>query len=79
MKNTGSAAVNPWSVTWTWPSGVTLASGWNATVTQSGTTITAAAPGHDASLAAGASVTVGFTANGTASAPGTVKLNGASC
>ena len=33
VKNTGSAAVNPWSVTWSWPSGVTLGSGWNATVT----------------------------------------------
>ncbi|MGW1448641.1 cellulose binding domain-containing protein [Micromonospora sp. NPDC002411] len=79
VKNTGSAAVNPWSVTWTWPSGVTLGSGWNATVTQSGTTVTAAAPSHAPSLPAGGSVTVGFTANGTASAPGTVKLGGASC
>ncbi|WP_433537630.1 cellulase family glycosylhydrolase [Micromonospora sp. CA-249363] len=79
VKNTGTAAVNPWTVTWTWPSGVTLGSGWNATVTQSGTTVTAAAPSHAPSLAAGASVTVGFTANGTASAPATVKLNSASC
>jgi endoglucanase len=79
VKNTGSSAVNPWSVRWTWPSGVTLASGWNATVTQSGTTVTAAAPSYSPSLAAGASVTVGFTANGAASTPGTVTLNGAAC
>ncbi|MFI5895124.1 cellulase family glycosylhydrolase [Actinoplanes sp. NPDC051513] len=79
VKNTGGGAVNPWSVTWSWPSGVTLASGWNATVTQSGTTVTAAAPTYAGSLAAGASVTVGFTANGAASAPATVKLNGAAC
>ncbi|KAB1912434.1 cellulase family glycosylhydrolase [Micromonospora sp. AMSO31t] len=79
VKNTGTAAVNPWSATWTWPSGVTLASGWNATVTQSGTTVTAAAPSWAASLAPGASVTVGFTANGTAAAPGAVKLNGTAC
>ncbi|GIF08294.1 endoglucanase [Actinoplanes siamensis] len=79
VQNTGGGAINPWKVTWTWPSGVTLGSGWNATVTQSGTTVTAAAPGHTPSLAAGASVTVGFTANGTASAPATVKLNGAAC
>ncbi|TDC58131.1 endoglucanase, partial [Micromonospora sp. KC207] len=77
--NSGTAAVNPWSVTWSWPSGVTLASGWNATVTQSGTTVTAAAPTWSGSLAAGASVTVGFTANGAASAPATVKLNGVAC
>ncbi|MFG1672566.1 cellulase family glycosylhydrolase [Micromonospora sp. NPDC049282] len=79
VKNTGTGAANPWSVTWTWPSGVTLASGWNATVTQSGTTVTAAAPAWAPSLAPGASVTVGFTANGTAANPATVKLNGATC
>ena len=66
-------------MTWTWPSGVTLGSGWNATVTQSGTTVTAAAPTYSPSLAAGASVTIGFTANGTASAPASVKLDGATC
>ncbi|MFI7214677.1 cellulase family glycosylhydrolase [Micromonospora maritima] len=79
VKNTGTGAVNPWSATWTWPSGVTLASGWNATVTQSGTTVTAAAPAWASSLAPGASVTVGFTANGSAATPGSVKLNGAAC
>lgn len=79
VKNTGSAAVNPWQVTWTWPSGVTLGSGWNATVTQSGTTVTAAAPTYAASLAAGASVSIGFTANGTASTPASVKLGSAAC
>jgi endoglucanase len=79
VKNTGTAAANPWSVTWTWPSGVTLGSGWNATVTQSGTTVTAVGPGHAPSLAAGASVTIGFTANGTASPPASVKLGSAVC
>jgi len=79
VKNTGTGTLNPWAATWTWPSGVTLGSGWNATVTQSGTTVTAAAPSYASSLAAGASVTIGFTANGTASAPAAVKLNGATC
>jgi endoglucanase len=79
VKNTGSSAVNPWATTWTWPAGVTLGSGWNATVTQSGTTVTAAAPSWSTSLAAGASVTIGFTANGAASAPGAVTLGGSAC
>ncbi|MEV4701924.1 cellulase family glycosylhydrolase [Actinoplanes sp. NPDC049316] len=79
VTNTGTAAANPWSVTWSWPSGVTLGSGWNATVTQSGTTVTAAAPGHAPSLAAGSSVTIGFTANGPATPPATVKLGSATC
>jgi endoglucanase len=80
VTNTGTAAVNPWSATFTVPSGVSLQSGWNATVTQSGTTITAAAPSWSSSLAAGAAVTVGFTANGPSSpAPSGVKLNGTTC
>jgi endoglucanase len=78
VKNTGGA-VNPWQVTWTWPAGVTLGSGWNATLTQSGTTITATAPTYASTLSAGSSVTVGFTANGPSSTPATVKLNGAAC
>ncbi len=80
VKNTGSSAANPFSITWTVPSGVTLSSGWNATVTQSGTTITAAGPTWAPSLAAGASVTIGYTANGPSSpAPSAVKLNGTAC
>jgi endoglucanase len=79
VKNTGTGTLNPWQATWTWPSGVTLASGWNATVTQSGTTVTAAAPSWSTSLAPGASATIGFTANGAATAPSSVKLNGVSC
>jgi endoglucanase len=79
VKNTGGAPVSPWSATWTWPSGVTLSNGWNATVTQSGTTVTAAAPAGGAALPAGGSVTIGFVANGTASAPATVKLGATAC
>jgi endoglucanase len=79
VRNNGTTPVNPWSVAWTWPSGVTLGSGWNATVTQTGTTVTAAAPGWSPSLPAGGSVTIGFTANGTATAPASVRLNGANC
>jgi endoglucanase len=79
VRNNSNSAVSPWSVAWTWPSGVTLGSGWNATVTQSGTTVTAAAPTWSPSLPVGGSVTIGFTANGTASTPANVRLNGATC
>ncbi|GAA2514009.1 cellulase family glycosylhydrolase [Winogradskya humida] len=75
VRNTGSATVNPSTVTWSWPAGVTLGSGWNATVTQSGTTVTATGP----SLAPSSAVTIGFTANGPATAPATVKLGSATC
>lgn len=79
VRNTGGATINPWSASWTWPGGVTLSNGWNATVSQTGTTVTATAPSHNPSLAAGASVTIGFTANGTATAPAAVRLGSATC
>jgi endoglucanase len=78
VRNTGGA-ISPWTATWTWPAGVTIGSGWNATVTQNGTTVTAAAPSSSPALASGASVTIGFVANGTATPPSAVKLAGASC
>ena len=79
VTNTGNTAVNPWRVTWTWPAGVTLNNGWGATVSQSGSTVTASAPGGSASLAPGASATIGFTANGTATAPAAARLGTAAC
>ncbi|MEV4416258.1 cellulase family glycosylhydrolase [Catellatospora sp. NPDC049609] len=80
VTNIGTSTLNPWTVTWTVPSGVTLSSGWNATVTQSGTTITAAAPSWAAALAPSGSVTIGYTATGPSSpAPSNVRLNGAVC
>jgi endoglucanase len=79
-KNTGTASVNPWTVSFTLPAGVTIGSGWNGTFSQSGTTVTVTAPTYSPTLAAGATASIGFTANGTSSpAPGAVKLNGASC
>jgi endoglucanase len=80
ITNAGTSAVNNWRATWTVPSGVTLSNGWNATVTQSGTTFTAAAPAWAPNLAAGASATIGFTANGPSTpAPSAYALNGTAC
>ncbi|MGC5016281.1 cellulase family glycosylhydrolase [Streptosporangium sp. DT93] len=73
VKNSGTSTWRNWSASWTMPSGVTLGSGWNATVTQSGTTFTAKAPSHAADLPAGQSVVVGFTANGP-STPGATAV-----
>jgi endoglucanase len=81
VKNTGSATVNPWSATFQLPAGDSIQSGWNATYTQSGTTVTAKAPDWATSLAAGGSVTLGFVGSGPSSALPTtgVTLAGAAC
>ena len=74
------AALNPWKVTFALPAGTTLVNGWNATVTQSGTTVTAAAPSWNTALGTGKEVSVGFVANGSATPPpSNVQLNGIAC
>lgn len=76
----GGSTLSPWVVRFTVPAGVTIASGWNGTFTQSGTTVTVTAPAYNAALAPGATAGIGFTANGTSSpAPGGVTLNGTTC
>ncbi|GGU44003.1 GH12 family glycosyl hydrolase domain-containing protein [Lentzea flava] len=79
LTNTGSSTANNWRSTWTAPSGVSVTNGWNATVTQSGSTVTATAPSWSPDLAPGQSVTIGYQANGQAAAPNGFTLNGAQC
>lgn len=79
VTNTGRTVI-PWLISWNVPDGVTLVSGWNATVTQDADKILAAAPDWDHSLDASASVTIGFVASGSADPPPSgVTLNGATC
>lgn len=60
--------------------GATLNNGWNATVSQSGSTVTAVAPDWNLTLGPGAPVLVGFIADGPFSPPpSAVRLNGVAC
>ncbi len=80
VKNTSTQALHPWLISWTVPSGVTLVSGWNATVTQDGNKILAAAPDWNRTLSAGGTVSIGFVANGSSSPPPSgVVLNSGVC
>lgn len=80
VTNTGALAVIPWVVSWTLPAGVTLVSGWNATVTQDSNKLIAAAPSWQHSLAAGGTASIGYVATGTAvPGPTGIVLNGATC
>ena len=78
VTNTGTNAATPWTVTFTLP-GATVSNGWNGTFTQSGSTVTVTAPSHSPTLAPGASVSLGFTANGPTTAPSAVTLNQSAC
>jgi endoglucanase len=80
VRNNGTSTLNPWVSTLTLPSGVTLVNGWNATVTASGSTLTAQAPSWAPSLAPGASAVWNFQANGPSTPnPTGFKLNGVNC
>lgn len=61
----GTAAINGWTVTWTFANGQTISQVWNATVTSSGSTVTARNVSFNGSLAAGTSATFGFLGSWT--------------
>lgn len=65
----GAAAINGWTVTWTYTGGQQVTQAWNATVTSSGFAVTARNVSYNGSLAAGAKTTFGFLASGSGTAP----------
>jgi endoglucanase len=81
LTNTGTSAISPWTLVWTFPGDQVIASGWDATFTQSGANVSAAAESYNATIAPGASVTVGFTGTYTSSdaSPTTFTVNGTTC
>jgi poly(3-hydroxybutyrate) depolymerase len=81
ITNTGSAAINGWSLALTLPGGQTITSGWNATYAPASGQVTARNAGYNAAIAPGASISVGFQAThtGNADAPTAFTLNGAVC
>jgi hypothetical protein len=83
IENTGSTAINNWSLTWTFPNGQTVASLWNGIETQSGANVRVANESYNGSIAAGATYSgVGFngTWNGITNAvPTSFAINGTAC
>ncbi|GAA4439996.1 CotH kinase family protein [Phytohabitans houttuyneae] len=67
----GTAPITGWTVTWTYANGQSVSQAWNATVSTSGTSVTARNVAYNGSLGAGASTAFGFIGswNGTNAAP----------
>ncbi|MEE6261012.1 CotH kinase family protein [Plantactinospora sonchi] len=61
----GTAAINGWRVNWTFGNGQTVSQSWNATVTASGSAVTATNAAHNGALGAAASTTFGFIGSWT--------------
>ncbi|MEV0009286.1 cellulase family glycosylhydrolase [Streptomyces sp. NPDC051840] len=82
LRNTGTAVINGWNLGFSFADGQTVSNMWGGTPTQSGSTVSVAPAGYTASIAANASVTVGFTGTTTGAtntAPKAFTLNGTSC
>jgi len=81
ITNTGTTALNGWSLGFTLPAGQTITNGWNATYSPATGSVTATNVGYNGALAPGAATTIGFQAThtGNAAAPAAFTLNGATC
>jgi endoglucanase len=80
LTNTGTGSLTNWTLGWTPGAGVSLTNGWNATVTQSGGTVSAVAPSWSPTLAAGASWSIGTSNNGPSTAlPSAFHVGSTTC
>ncbi|MDX3527162.1 cellulose binding domain-containing protein [Streptomyces sp. ID05-39B] len=81
LANTGTSAWSGWSLNWAFANGQTVSQLWNAEHTQSGATVTARNIGWNGNVAAGSSVSFGFTGSwsGTNAKPAAFKLGDQSC
>ncbi|GHH93411.1 cellulase family glycosylhydrolase [Streptomyces capillispiralis] len=81
VRNTGAAAVNGWTLRWTFPADQRVTNMWGGTPAQSGADVTVTSASYTAAIPASGSVTVGFTGTRTGAnpAPTAFSLNGADC
>ncbi|MBB5800741.1 mannan endo-1,4-beta-mannosidase [Saccharothrix ecbatanensis] len=81
IANTGTTAVNGWTLRWTWANGQSVSQSWGATTSQSAATLSATNVSYTGNIPVNGSVSFGFIGswNGTNAAPTSFTLNGASC
>ena len=81
ITNTGTAAVNGWTLAFTWPGNQQITQGWSATWSQASSRVTATNLAWNASIAPSATVNIGFNASysGSDPRPAGFTLNGAAC
>ncbi|MYW62670.1 cellulose 1,4-beta-cellobiosidase [Streptomyces sp. SID8379] len=81
ITNRGSAAIDGWTLTYSYAGDQKLTNGWNGTWSQSGKNITVKDAGYNGKIAAGAAASTGaqFTYSGSNSAPTNFAINGTTC
>lgn len=78
ITNTGSTAINGWTLIFSFSAGQQVTQGWNGTFSQSGSQVTITNVSYNGSIAPGASVSLGFNGSWTTSnpSPTSFTLNG---
>ncbi|MDG4769456.1 PHB depolymerase family esterase [Solwaraspora sp. WMMD792] len=81
IANTGSSAINGWSLAFTLPAGQTIISGWNATYSPTSGAVTARNMSYNATIPPNGSQSIGFQAthSGNSGRPSSFTLNGTPC
>ena len=81
ITNTGTAAINGWSLSFTLASGQTITGGWSATYSPTSGQVTATNVSYNGTIPPGGSTTIGFQAThtGNSAAPSGFTLNGTAC
>ena len=81
VTNTGSSAVNGWTLGFTLPGNQTITNSWNASISGTSGAVTARNVGHNGSIAPNSSATFGFQGSysGSFATPSSFTLNGATC
>jgi hypothetical protein len=82
ITNTGTAAINGWTLVFSFPNGQTLQNGWPVAFSQTGAQMTVASnAAWNQTIAAGATFSVGFNGNwsGSNNPPTSFTINGTAC
>ena len=83
IQNTGTTAIYPWTLSWTFPGNQTISYAWNASVNQNGASVALSSSAPWESISAGSTLysAVGFNGSytGTNAVPTAFYLNGALC
>ena len=81
ISNTGTSAINGWTLRFAFPGGQQISQGWEGTWSQSGNQVTAVNASWNGTISAGASVTTGFNGSysGSNPAPTAFTVNNNPC
>ena len=81
IADTGSSAINGWTLTFAFPGDQKITDAWNGVESQTGENVTITNESYNAAIAAGSSTTLGFQGTWTSSdaSPTSFSVNGTSC